>query len=71
MNTVEEIEQAAAQLAPSDFDRLALWVSTRYHDLWKRQMERDVTDGKLDFLFNEANAERLANSLQDWPSDKE
>jgi hypothetical protein len=71
MNTVEEIEQAAAQLAPSDFDRLALWVSARYHDLWKRQMERDVTAGKLDFLFNEAASEREAGTLHDWPSDKE
>lgn len=58
MNTVEEIEQAAEQLAPSEFDRLALWGSTRYHDLWKRQMERDAADGKLDFLFNEADGER-------------
>src|SRR5665213_2313574 len=54
MNTVEEIEQAAEQLAPSDFDRLASWVSARYHDLWKRQMERDATAGRLDFLFNES-----------------
>jgi hypothetical protein len=71
MNTVEEIEQAAEQLAPSDFDRLAAWISTRYHDLWKKQMERDATAGKLDFLFNEAAAERQAGSLHDWPADKE
>jgi hypothetical protein len=71
MNTVEEIEQAAEQLAESDFDRLALWVSTRYHDLWKRQMERDATDGKLDFLFDEAAAERAASLLRDWPADQE
>jgi hypothetical protein len=73
MNTVEEIEQAAEQLAPSDFDRLALWVSTRYHDLylWKRQMERDATDGKLDFLFKDATVEPQASLLRDWPSDKE
>jgi hypothetical protein len=68
---VEEIEQAAERLAPSDFDRLALWVSTRYHDLWKRQMERDATDGKLDFLFHEADDERQAGLLHDWPFDKE
>ena len=71
MTTVEEIEQAAEQLAQSDFDRLAAWVSTRYHELWKRQMERDATAGKLDFLFNEAAVERQAGSLHDWPSDKE
>jgi hypothetical protein len=71
VNTVEEIEQDAAQLAPSDFERLALWVSNRYYDLWKRQMERDATDGKLDFLFDEAAAERQTSLLHDWPSDKE
>jgi hypothetical protein len=70
MTTVEEIEQAAEQLAPSDFDRLASWVSARYHELWKRQMDSDATVGKLDFLFDEAAAERQAGSLHDWPSDK-
>jgi hypothetical protein len=71
MNTVEEIEQAAARLAPSDFDRLASWVSTRYHDLWKRQMDADAAAGKLDFLFNEAAAERQADALHDCPTDKQ
>ena len=71
MNTLEEIEQAAERLAPLDFDKLALWVSTRYHDVWKRQMERDAADGKLDFLFHEAAVERQAGLLRDWPSDKE
>ena len=58
MNTVEEIEQAAERLAQSDFERLASWVSARYHDLWKRQMDSDAKAGKLDFLFDEAAAER-------------
>ena len=58
MTTVEEIEQAAERLAPSDFDRLAAWISARYHELWKRQMDNDAGAGKLDFLFNEAEAER-------------
>ena len=71
MTTVEEIEQAAEQLAPSDFDRLASWVSARYHELWTRQLERDATAGRLDFLFNEAAAEREAGLLHDWPSDKQ
>ena len=71
MNTVEEIEQAAEQLVPSEFARLASWVSARYHDLWTRQMERDAVSGKLDFLFTEAEAERQAGQLHDWPSGKE
>ena len=71
MTTVEEIEQAAERLAPSDFDRLASWISARYHDLWKRQMDNDAKSGKLDFLFNEAAAQRQAGSLHDWPADKQ
>ena len=71
MTTVEEIEQAAERLPPSDFDRLASWISARYHELWKRQMDNDAAAGKLDFLFNEAAAERAAGSLHDWPADKQ
>jgi hypothetical protein len=71
MSTVEEIEQAAEQLAPSEFARLASWISARYHALWTRQMERDAASGKLDFLFTEAETERQAGQLHDWPSDKE
>jgi len=70
MTTVEEIEQAAERLAPSDFDRLAAWVSARYHELWKRQMDSDAAAGKLDFLFDEAAAERSEGVLRDWPSDQ-
>jgi hypothetical protein len=70
MSTVEEIEQAAERLAPSDFARLASWVSARQHDLWTRQMEDDAEAGKLDFLFEEAGAERKSGALHDWPSGK-
>ncbi len=70
MSTVEEIEHAAEQLAPSDFACLAAWVSARYHDAWTRQMERDSTTGKLDFLFEEAETERAAAQLRDWPTGK-
>jgi hypothetical protein len=71
MTTVEEIEQAAERLAPSDFDRLAAWISARYHHLWTRKMDDDAASGRLDFLFKEADDERAAGSLHDWPSDKQ
>lgn len=71
MNTVEEIEQAAEQLAPSEFARLARWISGRYHERWTRQMDRHAADGKLDFLYEGAAAERQAGTLRQWPSDKE
>lgn len=70
MNTVEEIEAAAAKLTPADFDRLASWVSARYHALWKQQMDADAAAGRLDFLFDEAATERAEGVLRDWPSGK-
>ena len=70
MITVEEIEQAAERLAPSDFDRLAAWISARYHELWSRQMEKDAAAGKLDFLFNEAEAEREQKLFERFKADE-
>ena len=67
MSTVEEIERAAEQLPRSEFARLASWVSARNHELWTRQMEGDAATGRLDFLFEEAEAERNAGQLHDWP----
>ena len=71
MSTVEEIERAVERLAPADFARLASWISARHHELWTRRMEHDASAGKLDFLFTEAETEREAGQLHDWPSDKE
>jgi len=71
MSTVEEIERAAERLSPAEFARLAAWVSARNHELWTRQLERDATSGRLDFLFEEADTERQAGQLHDWPSDKQ
>ena len=71
MSTVEEIERAAERLTPEDFDRLAAWVSARYHNRWKDQMDRDAAVGKLDYLFREADAEREAGTLHDWPAKEE
>ena len=71
MATVEEIEQAIEQLAPMDLARLATWVTARHHEEWTRQMDRDAQAGKLDFLFAEAEAERRADTLRDWPEEKQ
>jgi hypothetical protein len=67
MSKVEEIEQAAERLTPQDFDRLASWIDARRHETWTRQMARDAEAGRLDFLFEEAEAERGAGQLHDWP----
>lgn len=69
MTTVEDIERAAERLSPDEFVRLAQWVGDRHHQLWTKWMETDAAAGKLDFLFEEADEERSAGVLRDWPSD--
>ena len=58
MNTVEQIQAAIDRLPAADFDRLADWVAARRQAAWVEEMERDAKAGKLDFLFEEAAAER-------------
>jgi hypothetical protein len=70
MSTVEKIERAAEQLAPADFDRLVPWINRCHHEQWTRQMDQDAAAGKLDFLFEEAETERQAGQLRDWPPAK-
>jgi hypothetical protein len=51
---VEEIESAILKLSPQEFGKLADWVLDLDEQNWDKQIERDVTAGKLDFLANEA-----------------
>ena len=65
MSTVEDIERAAEQLAPADFDRLVSWINRRHHERWTRQIDQDAAAGRLDFLFDEAEAERRSGRLRE------
>jgi hypothetical protein len=68
MSTVEEIESAIENLKEDEFLRLAKWLEAKVADSWDRRMSQDSKDGKLDFLFNEAEHERAAGELNPWPA---
>ena len=34
---------------------------------WVKQIKADAASGQLDFLFEEAERERAAGTLRDWP----
>ncbi len=67
MSTVEKIEQDIEGLSSQDFDRLAVWMERRRNEKWDRQMEEDAAAGRLDFLFEEAEAGRHSDKLRNWP----
>ena len=70
MSTVEEIENAIENLKEDEFLRLTKWLEAKVADAWDRRINQDSKDGKLDFLFNEAESERASGSLNPWPPTK-
>jgi hypothetical protein len=58
MSTVDEIEDAIRQLPENDLVALRAWFAEFDAAVWDRQFERDVADGRLDALADEA--------LRDW-----
>jgi hypothetical protein len=53
MSTVSEIERAIERLPPEDFARLREWLAGLDAARWDRQLEADVSAGRLDGLADE------------------
>ncbi len=68
MSTVAEITQAISELPKQEFWKLAEWFDDVKADAWDAQMDADAKAGRLDFLFEEAAADRQAGRSKDWPA---
>lgn len=58
MSTVEEITAAIEQLSAEDVARIRTWLAEYAEQLWDEQIERDVAEGRLDALADEALRDR-------------
>ena len=65
--SLTEIKSAVRELSPKELAELAAFILKQDNAAWTRQMEEDAAGGKLDFLFEEADGERAAGRLRDWP----
>ncbi len=65
MSSVAEIKAAIKRL--SFEKRRELMTSLSAEDDWDRQMALDAAAGKFDHLIEEAEAERQAGKLRDFP----
>ena len=65
--SLAEIKSAVRELSPAELAELAAFVAKQNSAAWDAQMEEDAAAGKLDFLFEEADRERAAGTLRDWP----
>lgn len=67
MSTTEEIEAAIRSLPDEEFWSFTDRVIAMRERAWDRRIKEDATSGKLDFLFAEADSERKAEALREWP----
>jgi hypothetical protein len=65
MTTLTEIEAAIAQLPEQDARQLAEWLEEYLDEMWDRQIEQDLTSGKLDSLISKAEADIASNQVRD------
>jgi hypothetical protein len=65
--SLSEIKTAVRQLSPNELAELSAFIARQDNEAWDKQMEADAEKGKLDFLFEEGERERVAGKLRDWP----
>jgi hypothetical protein len=65
--SLTEIKSAVRDLSPKELAELTAFISEQDNAVWREQMEQDAASGKLDFLFQDADKERQAGKLRDWP----
>jgi cytochrome c553 len=57
--SLAEIKNAVRELSPKELAELAAFISKQDNAAWNEQIEDDTASGKLDFLFDEADRERI------------
>jgi hypothetical protein len=65
MSTVQDIENAVSRLSPEELSIFRDWFSEFDASAWDAQFERDVADGKLDALADEAIRELREGRCKD------
>ena len=66
MSTVQEIKQAVRKLPLGKRLKIVQWVAAFDNDEWDKEMSKDASSGKLDFLLDEAKEIRKSCRLRDW-----
>ena len=65
MTQLEQIQAEIETLSHKDYVRLRNWINEKDWDEWDREIETDSNAGKLDFLIEEAIAEKSQGKLKE------
>jgi hypothetical protein len=68
--SLSELKDAVRDLSPKELAELAAFIAKQDNAAWNTEIEEDSARGKLDFLFEEAEHERAAGRLRDWPEEE-
>jgi DNA-directed RNA polymerase len=71
MSSIQEIEEAIANLPREDFLRLRDRIQQRFEDEWDRQFKEDVVSGRLEQLGEQALSEHRAGNSTPFPDNAE
>jgi hypothetical protein len=67
MSTVQEIKQAVRKLPLSKRLKVVKWVTAFDNDEWDKEMSKDASSGKLNFLVREGKEALKKGRLQPFP----
>jgi hypothetical protein len=65
MTSVQEIKLAIGSLPHQEYMKLLSWIQDKDWGDWDKQLEVDITSGKLDFLAKEALEEKNNHKLRE------
>jgi hypothetical protein len=65
MSDLQEIQSAIKSLPKEELAELLHWMRERDWEDWDRQLASDIEAGKLDFLKQEALAEKRNGTLKE------
>lgn len=60
--TVEEIEKAVSQLNEVELKKFRVWYEKFDSKVWDEQIEKDISEGKLDNLADKAISDHRGGS---------
>lgn len=65
MLTLEQTKAAILSLRDNEFEQLKIWLSDLDYERWDQELERDIADGKLEALAQEAIASKEAGDCRE------
>jgi hypothetical protein len=65
--SIKDIEAAIKTLPKEELAQFDQWYQAFQEEQWDEQIRRDARAGKLDFLLEEAQSERKAGTLRQFP----